>query len=274
MTVACIARSHHTPAAEGFRGERGRGRCRCVGDSRKRAPSPSRWRWPASSQSSPAGAAPPKSVAAAPGVNAEAVAAPAVPTFVNGLSQNVFSATDVITGEVWVESDFDSDLDGKKDRLHADFTLPRETQTDGLKVPVIYEDSPYYAGTGGARNWLVDHELGATVDPPRAGVLQRHEHEPEHLQRPRGDLAAARLRRRALRVPGLGLQRRLPDLRRPERDARRHGDHRLAQRPQEGLHDARRRRRGRARQLAQRQDGDDGHVLQRHDPDRRRVNRR
>ncbi len=111
---------------------------------------------------SPAGAAPPKSVAAAPGVNAEAVAAPAVPTFVNGLSQNVFSATDVITGEVWVESDFDSDLDGKKDRLHADYTLPRETQTDGLKVPVVYEDSPYYAGTGGARNWLVDHELGAT----------------------------------------------------------------------------------------------------------------
>ena len=112
----------------------------------------------------PAGAVPPKNLGAVPGVDAAAVPAPAVPTFVNGLSQNVFSASsaDWVTGEVWVESDFDSDGDGKKDRMHADFTLPKETQTDGLKVPVVYEDSPYYAGTGPARLWNVDHELGAT----------------------------------------------------------------------------------------------------------------
>ena len=93
--------------------------------------------------------------------------APAVPTFVNGLSQNVFSTAtaDWISGEVWVESEFDSDGDGKKDRLHADYTLPKETATDGLKVPVIYEDSPYYANTApNYSNWNVDHELGAT--PP------------------------------------------------------------------------------------------------------------
>ena len=59
--------------------------------------------------------------------------------------------------------------------------------------------------------------------PPPAGVLQRDEHEPEHLQRARGHLAAARLRRRALRVARLGLLRRLPDLRRAStrRSARR-----------------------------------------------------
>jgi predicted acyl esterase len=107
---------------------------------------------------------PPKSAATFPGVNPAPVPEPAVPTFVNGMAQNVFSAAaaDVIVGEVWVESDFDSDGDGKKDRMHADYTLPKETATDGLKVPVIYEDSPYFAGTGSARNWLVDHELGAT----------------------------------------------------------------------------------------------------------------
>ncbi|HET8786367.1 MAG TPA: CocE/NonD family hydrolase, partial [Candidatus Limnocylindrales bacterium] len=107
---------------------------------------------------------PPKSAATFPGVNAAPVPGPAVPTFVNGMAQNVFSASsaDWISGEVWVESDFDSDGDGKKDRMHADYTLPEETATDGLKVPVIFEDSPYYAGTGPARNWLVDHELGAT----------------------------------------------------------------------------------------------------------------
>src|SRR3954453_16008329 len=93
--------------------------------------------------------------------------APAVPTFVNGLAQKVFSAStaDWISGDVWVESDFDSDGDGKLDRLHADYTIPKETLTDGLKVPVIYEDSPYYANTAPSySNWVVDHELGA--QPP------------------------------------------------------------------------------------------------------------
>src|SRR6185369_12017179 len=91
----------------------------------------------------------------------------AVPTFVNGLAQNVFTATrrDWVQGQVWVESSFDSDGDGKLDRMHADYTLPKETSTDGLKVPVIYEDSPYYGGTASVyRNWVVDHELGA--QPP------------------------------------------------------------------------------------------------------------
>src|SRR4051812_32439553 len=112
---------------------------------------------------------PPKSVAAVPGLMAAPAPepAPAVPTFVNGLAQNVFSAasTDWISADVWVESDFDSDGDGKLDRLHADYTIPKETATDGLKVPVIYEDSPYYANTApNYSNWNVAHELGAT--PP------------------------------------------------------------------------------------------------------------
>src|SRR4051794_4964548 len=109
---------------------------------------------------------PPKATAASPGLMAAPAPepAPAVPTFVNGLSQNVFSAAsaDWISGEVWVESSFDSDGDGKLDRLHADYTVPKETATDGLKVPVIYEDSPYYAGTAPKySNWVVDHELGS-----------------------------------------------------------------------------------------------------------------
>jgi predicted acyl esterase len=95
--------------------------------------------------------------------------APAVPTFVNGLAQDVFSSSsaDWISGEVWVQTGFDSDGDGKLDRVHADYTLPKETQTDGLKVPIIYEDSPYFAGTTSDaqyHNWVVDHELGA--QPP------------------------------------------------------------------------------------------------------------
>ena len=89
---------------------------------------------------------------------------PAVPTFTNGLAQAVFSTSpaDWYSGEVWVQAPFDSDSDGKLDRIHADFSAPGEVVTDGLKVPVIFEDSPYYAGTAPQySNWAVDHELGS-----------------------------------------------------------------------------------------------------------------
>ncbi|MGH9252048.1 MAG: hypothetical protein ACRD0W_21405, partial [Acidimicrobiales bacterium] len=89
--------------------------------------------------------------------------APAVPTFVNGLAQAVFSTNpaDWYSGEVWVEASFDSDDDGELDRIHADFTAPMEVLTDGLKVPVVFETSPYYAGFAPEySNWAVDHELG------------------------------------------------------------------------------------------------------------------
>ncbi|NEA34521.1 Xaa-Pro dipeptidyl-peptidase [Streptomyces sp. SID13031] len=84
------------------------------------------------------------------------------PTFVNGLAQGVFSTNpaDWYSGEVWVQAPFDSDRDGQPDRIHADFTAPREVLTDGLQVPVIFEDSPYYAGLNDAANWEVDHPLG------------------------------------------------------------------------------------------------------------------
>ena len=62
------------------------------------------------------------------------VATAAEPTFVNGLAQNVFSANtaDWIRGEGWVQSTYDSDHDGKLDRIHFDITRPKETAT-GLR---------------------------------------------------------------------------------------------------------------------------------------------
>ena len=67
---------------------------------------------------------------------------------------------------LWVETEFDSDKDGRKDRMFVDVTRQRQTDTEGLKVPVIYESSPYYAGTSGDRKflWDVNQELG--VEPP------------------------------------------------------------------------------------------------------------
>jgi predicted acyl esterase len=107
-----------------------------------------------------ASALPPKG-ATFPGVASAAPApAPAVPTFANGMAQNVFSTATAIHHELWVELDTDTDFDGVKDRVHVDVSRPAETDTDGLKVPVIYEDSPYYAGSANVRNWMVDHEIG------------------------------------------------------------------------------------------------------------------
>ncbi|MEO1655885.1 MAG: CocE/NonD family hydrolase, partial [Bacteroidota bacterium] len=68
-----------------------------------------------------------------------------------------------IRHDLWVETEFDSDGDGRMDRVHVDVTRPEQTETQGLKLPVIYESSPYYAGTAGNEEglfWDVKHDLG------------------------------------------------------------------------------------------------------------------
>ena len=73
---------------------------------------------------------------------------------------------DWIRHDLWVETDFDSDGDGKNDRMHVSVTRPKQTE-QGLKLPVIYATSPYYAGTSGLAEGLfydVRHNLGET--PP------------------------------------------------------------------------------------------------------------
>ncbi len=92
----------------------------------------------------------------------------AQPIFEDGQAQVVPAFADPeqwIHHRLWVEADFDSDGDGRPDRLHVDVFRPRQTETEGLKVPVVYETSPYYAGVSGAREflWDVRQELG---EPP------------------------------------------------------------------------------------------------------------
>ncbi len=95
-----------------------------------------------------------------------------LPVFADGEAQIVDGFRDPqswIRQRLWVEASFDSDGDGKKDRLHVDVTRPGQTDSEGLKVPVIYETSPYFAGVGGNEPgtfWNPSHELGA-VPPPR-----------------------------------------------------------------------------------------------------------
>ncbi len=75
-----------------------------------------------------------------------------------------------IRHDLWVETEFDTDGDGKPDRMHVAVTRPYQTESGQLKLPVIYETSPYYSGTAGLGPgvlWNVKHELGEAAPVAR-----------------------------------------------------------------------------------------------------------
>jgi X-Pro dipeptidyl-peptidase len=93
------------------------------------------------------------------------------PIFVDGQAQVVpafQNSAAWIRHDLFVETEFDSDGDGKLDRMHVSVVRQSQTETEGLKVPVIYETSPYFCGIGSTSSefmWDPKHELGAA--PPQ-----------------------------------------------------------------------------------------------------------
>jgi hypothetical protein len=70
----------------------------------------------------------------------------ALPVFENGEAQIVpafENRDDWIRHDLWVETEFDTDGDQKPDRVHVAVTRPKQTDTEGLKLPVVYETSPF-----------------------------------------------------------------------------------------------------------------------------------
>ena len=60
--------------------------------------------------------------------------------------------------------------------MHVAVTRPEQTKTEGLKLPVVYESSPYYAGTAGNAPglfWDVKHEIGAKEKPRTKVAVKR-----------------------------------------------------------------------------------------------------
>jgi X-Pro dipeptidyl-peptidase len=112
-----------------------------------------------------------------------AVIAQSGPVIEDGQAQVVPAFEDAsqwIHHELWVETEFDSDGDGKLDRVHVDVTRPAQTDSEGLRVPVIYETSPYYAGTGGLNFdyfWNIRQEVGGQPEmrTPMPGIRHRPE---------------------------------------------------------------------------------------------------
>ncbi|MFS1301977.1 Xaa-Pro dipeptidyl-peptidase [Streptosporangium longisporum] len=101
---------------------------------------------------SPVAGAPP---AAAP-VTAPSPAPTTAPAVRDGETQPVHSRADALTETVFVEvAGVDSDADGLPDRVAVDIMRPKATAS-GLKVPVIMEASPYYAGGNDVPNHVVD----------------------------------------------------------------------------------------------------------------------
>ena len=93
-------------------------------------------------------------------------ASAAEPVIVNGLSQNVFSTNtaDWVRGEGWVQSTYDSDHDGKLDRIHFDVTRPKES-AEGLKVPVIMDPSATTTSTTAPTAWSAGPAAGRARTP-------------------------------------------------------------------------------------------------------------
>ena len=99
--------------------------------------------------------------------------AKATPIFENGEAQIVpaFEDPDTwIREDLWVETEFDTDGDGEPDRMHVGVTRPQQTESEGLKLPVIYVSSPYFAGVAPFMDglfWDVRHELGEATKTER-----------------------------------------------------------------------------------------------------------
>jgi X-Pro dipeptidyl-peptidase len=99
-----------------------------------------------------------------------------------GVAQVVEAYADTtrwIRERLWVETASDSDGDGAPDRVHVSVVRPAETESAGYRVPVIYETSPYYAGTASVQDilWDVRQELGDA--PPPRGAQPQVPHSPD-----------------------------------------------------------------------------------------------
>ena len=88
-----------------------------------------------------------------------------VPVFKDGEAQIVDGfkdSKDWIRHDLFVETEFDTDGDKKPDRMHVSVCRQKQTETEGLKVPVVYVTSPYFAGVSGndpATFWNPRQEL-------------------------------------------------------------------------------------------------------------------
>jgi X-Pro dipeptidyl-peptidase len=110
---------------------------------------------------------------AASGIGADGKLKPIVK---DGMMQPVLEFADtaqIIRQSLWVETNFDSDHDGKLDRVHVQVTRPGAAEKAGLKIPSLMLSSPYIGPTNGnAPDWDVNQELGAPSPPRKMPIFR------------------------------------------------------------------------------------------------------
>lgn len=80
------------------------------------------------------------------------------PLIFNGKAQAVFDTSKLIHDVVYVEAPLDTDHDGKRDLLKAEIIRPADTE-DGMKVPVVFTESPYDQGTNDKQADALTHDV-------------------------------------------------------------------------------------------------------------------
>ncbi|TWF94098.1 Xaa-Pro dipeptidyl-peptidase [Saccharopolyspora dendranthemae] len=83
---------------------------------------------------------------------------PQGPVFSDGEAQPVFDPAAAVREDLFVTAPVDSDHDGRQDRVHVQVVRPKESD-QGLRVPVVYQASPYFSGGNDVPNHNVDTEL-------------------------------------------------------------------------------------------------------------------
>ena len=76
-----------------------------------------------------------------------------------GVTQPVFPFENAIEETVFVESEVDSDGDGERDRVRIRISRPGGLGTERIKVPVVFEHSPYRGDLGSLPNHNVDFDV-------------------------------------------------------------------------------------------------------------------
>ncbi|RKT82384.1 X-Pro dipeptidyl-peptidase [Saccharopolyspora antimicrobica] len=89
---------------------------------------------------------------------------PQGPVFEDGEAQPVFDPAQAVREDLFVTAPVDSDHDGQDDRVHVQVVRPKETDR-GLRVPVVYQASPYFSGGNDVPNHNVDTELHVPEQP-------------------------------------------------------------------------------------------------------------
>lgn len=86
----------------------------------------------------------------------------------NGMTKPIYALDEEIIEHLFVETEVDSDRDGKKDRVS--ITVRRPKTDPNVKVPVMYTMSPYMAGINNVPVYNVDEELNAYEGKPYGAV--------------------------------------------------------------------------------------------------------